>query len=377
MTRISIHKSSPKLPSHSMPIARPGVLKISPYVGGDRGAESGKKLIRLASNENNYGPSPKAIAAYQSRASLLHRYPDGSSADLRAAIAEIYNFEVDRLICGNGSDELLHLAALAYAGPGDEILYSQHGFLVYPIAAHLAGAMPVTAPEINLTSSVDHLLAAVTPKTKIVFLANPNNPTGSYLPKSEVIRLHRGLPPQVLLVLDAAYAEFVTEGDYESGAELARAAENIMLTHTFSKIYGLAGLRLGFAYAAPAIIDALNRIRGPFNINEAASAAGIAAVHDQAYVTEIRQKITATRAGFAAQLRQLGLTPRPSVANFILIDFGTEHRAQAANAWLKQNGILTRLVTSYGLPHYVRMTLGTDAEMHEVSQSLSEFIARG
>ena len=196
----------------------------------------------------------------------------------------------------------MHLAALAYAGPGDEILYSQHGFLVYPIAAHLAGATPVTAAEINLTSSVDHLLAAVTPKTKIVFLANPNNPTGSYLPQSEVIRLHRGLPPQVLLVLDAAYAEFVTEADYESGASLARAAENVMVTHTFSKIYGLAGLRLGFAYAAPAIIDALNRIRGPFNINEAASAAGIAAARDQAYIAEIRRKIAATRAGFCCTI---------------------------------------------------------------------------
>ncbi|MDI9350357.1 MAG: histidinol-phosphate transaminase [Candidatus Symbiobacter sp.] len=357
------------------PQPRPSVLKISPYIGGERGVE-GKKLIRLASNENTRGPSPRAVAAYQARAGELHRYPDGAANALRAAIGAVYHLEPERLICGNGSDELLHLLALAYASEGDEVLYSQHGFLVYPIAARLAGATPIIAREENLTASVDYILAALSPKTKIIYLANPNNPTGTYLPKTEIARLHRGLPPHVVLVLDAAYAEYVDQADYDSGLDLARTAENVVVTHTFSKIYGLAGLRLGFAYAAPAVIDALNRIRGPFNINDAASAAGIEAVQDQAYLAHIRQAVAATRAGFTAQLRQLGLVPRPAIANFLLVDFTSDSRAKAAFEHLKHQGILTRLVTSYGLPSHLRITLGTDEEMHEVSQCLADFVSR-
>ena len=360
--------------SPKRPIPRPGVLDIAPYIGGERGDGTVKRLIRLASNENNYGASPLARAAFAERANQIHRYPDGASHELRAAIAEIYRLEPERLICGNGSDELLHLIALAYAGAGDEVLYSQHGFLVYPIAAMAAGAKPVTAPEINLTASVDHILAAVTAKTKIIYLANPNNPTGTYLAKSEITRLHRALPPHILLVLDAAYAEYVSETDYDAGDSLARTAENVIVTHSFSKIYGLAGLRVGFAYAAPSVIDALNRIRGPFNVNDAASAAASAAVRDQDYISEIRDKISQTRAWFTAELRQLGLKPLPSVANFVLLEFASMEAAQTVFAWLKDRGILTRRVTSYGLPNYLRISLGTDEEMHEVTAALTAFL---
>ena len=265
-----------KSTSHLTP--RPGIMQISPYIGGRASLDSRQKVIRLASNESALGPSPRAITAYEAESKNLHRYPDGGAHDLRAALGKLHSLEAARIVCGTGSDEILQLLTKAYAGPGDEVLFSRHGFLVYELAARAAGATPVAAPEVDYHSDVDALLAKVNDKTRIVFLANPNNPTGSYLAKPEMHRLWSALPENILLVVDAAYAEFVSAEDYDAGAELVEAGKNVVMTRTFSKIYGLASLRLGWCYGSAEVIDVLNRVRGPFNNTGPALAAGLAAV---------------------------------------------------------------------------------------------------
>ena len=266
------------------PTPRPGVMEIEAYVPGKSAAPAGVKLYKLSSNETPLGASPKAIAAYRGLADQLEFYPDGSALKLREAIGARYGLDPARIVCGSGSDEILNLLTHAYIGPGDEGLYSQYGFLVYKLAITGAGGTPVVAPEKDFTADIDALLARVTPRTKLVFLANPNNPTGTYVPFDEVKRLHAGLPGNVVLVLDAAYAEYVRRNDYAAGIELVAESDNVVMARTFSKIYGLANLRLGWCYAPAPICDALNRIRGPFNINGAAIAAGIAALEDAAHV---------------------------------------------------------------------------------------------
>ncbi|HLY54991.1 MAG TPA: histidinol-phosphate transaminase, partial [Stellaceae bacterium] len=268
----------------SRPVPRPGILDIAPYVGGESRIAGVDKVIKLASNEGALGPSPRAVAALEAHAGRIHRYPDGSVAELRQALAGKWGIEADRIVCGNGSDELIGLLVRAYAGPGDEIVQSRHGFLMYGIAAKSVGAAVVMAPERDLTADVDAMLAAVGERTRLVFLANPNNPTGTYLPEAEVARLHRGLPEHVVLVLDSAYAEYVARPDYEPGVTLVRHAENVVMMRTFSKIYGLGGLRLGWGYFPPAIADVMNRLRGPFNVSSAAEAAGLAALEDTEFV---------------------------------------------------------------------------------------------
>ena len=265
------------------PMPQPGILDIEPYVPGKSGAK-GAKVYKLSSNESPLGASPKAVAAFSKESSRLELYPDGSAKSLREAIAARYGLKTETIVCGAGSDELLQLLAHAYLGPGDEAIYSQYGFLVYPIAIKANGATAIVAPERDFTAGVDAILARVSERTRIVFLANPNNPTGTYLPFSEVKRLHAGLPKRVLLVLDAAYAEYVRRNDYESGIELVSTFDNVVMTRTFSKIYGLAGLRLGWAYCPAHVADVLNRIRGPFNVSAPAMAAGAAAIADQAFV---------------------------------------------------------------------------------------------
>ena len=262
----------------SGPVPGPGILDIAPYVPGEAKAEGVARPIRLASNESALGPSPMAIAAYRALADEIHRYPDGGSVDLRAALGRYHGLDPERIVCGAGSDELIALLIRAYAGVGDEVLYSRHGFLMHPIGARSVGATPVAVPEQDLTADVDGFLARVTDKTRIVFIANPNNPTGTYLSAEQLARLHRGLPRHVVLAIDAAYAEFVNRNDYEPGIALVNRADNVVMLRTFSKIYALAGLRLGWAYCPPAIADVLNRIRGPFNVSLAAQAAGVAAV---------------------------------------------------------------------------------------------------
>ena len=304
------------------PIPRPGVLDIPRYVPGRSTADGGgKALHKLSSNEAWLGPSPTAVSGYGSVAADLALYPDGSANELRAAIAAVHGVDPDRIVCTAGSDEALRLIANIYLGPGDEAIYSEYGFLAYPIAIHGAGGTPVVAPEKDFTADVDAILARVTPKTKIVFLANPNNPTGTYIPFDEVKRLHKGLPPNVLFVIDAAYSEYVQRNDYESGIELVATSDNVVMTRTFSKIHGLAAVRLGWMYGPAHVVDAINRIRGPFNVNAPAIAAGIAAIEDAAHQERSREHNSKWLAWLTDEVGKLGLKVTPSVANFILIHF--------------------------------------------------------
>src|SRR5260221_5554372 len=270
------------------PQPRPGVLAIDPYVPGKSEAPGVARVFKLSSNETPLGPSPHAIAAYRAVADRLADYPDGAATALRAAIGRAFGLDPDRIVCGAGSDDLLNLLADAYLRDDDEAIHTTHGFLVYPIATLGSGAKPIVAAEKNYTADVDAMLAAVSARTRIVFLANPNNPTGTYVAFDEIKRLHRGLPPHVLLVLDAAYAEYARRNDYEAGIELVATSDNVVMCRTFSKIYGLAALRIGWLYGPAHVVDAINRIRGPFNVNSAAMAAGIAAIEDAAHVEAAR-----------------------------------------------------------------------------------------
>jgi histidinol-phosphate aminotransferase len=360
------------------PVPRPGVLDIAPYVPGRSKATGGSKVYKLSSNETPLGPSPAAIEAFQSVASKLEVYPDGSSADLRAAIADTYGINAARVICGNGSDDILALIAHVYLGAGDEAIYSKHGFNVYPILIQAAGATPVVAPEKDFTTYVDGILELVTDKTRIVFVANPNNPTGTYLPFSEIRRLHAGLPPRVLLVLDAAYSEYVRKNDYESGIELAGSASNVIMTRTFSKIFGLAGVRLGWGYGPAEVIDALNRIRSPFNVSLPAMAAGVAALKDRAHIEAAVAHNEEWLPRVTEGIRSLGLEVTPSVGNFVLIHFPDEkgRRASDADDYLVSQGIILRAMTSYHLPNALRMTIGS-AEANEATiAALRDFLHR-
>ncbi len=360
----------------STPTPRPGILDIDPYVAGDSDAPGATRIIKLSSNECSLGPSPSAVAAFREAGDYLNRYPNSAANDLRATIAAEYGLDAEKIVCGNGSDELLTLLAQSYAGPGDEVLFSEHGFLVYPIIARFVGAAPVTAPERGLKVDVDALLGKVTEKTKIVFVANPGNPTGSYLSAAEVARLHEGLPGNVLLVLDGAYAEYVTADDYSPGNDLVNANDNVVMTRTFSKIFGLSGLRLGWCYAPPAVVDVLNRVRGPFNVSGPAQAAALAALADTAHTEKIRTENETWRAWTSQQLSALGLEVVPSVTNFVTVRFPGDpaHNAEAANAFLTADGILPRKIGNYGLPDSLRITIGTEAEMRELVAALTRFM---
>ena len=358
-----------------LPTPRPGILDIDPYVGGEAKIPGVSRVIRLASNESALGPSPRALAAYRALADQIHRYPDGGSIELRQALARHHGLDPARIVCGSGSDELIGFLVRAYAGVGDEVLYSRHGFLMYPIAAKAVGATPVAAPEKDLTFDVDAVLARVTPRTKIVFIANPNNPTGSYIARDEMRRLHAGLPSSVLLVIDAAYAEFVGRNDYEAGIELVDAAENVVMARTFSKIYALGGLRLGWVYCSAAVADILNRVRNPFNVNAAAQAAGIAALEDVASIDRAREHNDIWRPWLERELAALGLTVNPSVANFVLVHFPPAPKdADAAFAFLQSRAILTRKMRAYGLAEWLRITIGTEEEMRAVVAAVADFL---
>ena len=370
-------ESATAMATASRPVPRPGVLDIEAYVPGKSAAPAGVKLHKLSSNETPLGPSPKAVAAYGALSGKLELYPDGSATKLREAIAGRYGLDASRILCGTGSDELLQLITKAYLGDGDEGVFTEHGFLVYRIAILAAGGKPVVVKEKNFTADVDAILAAVTAKTKIVFLANPNNPTGTYLPFDEVKRLQADLPSNVLLVLDAAYAEYVRRNDYASGLELVAESENVVMTRTFSKIYGLANLRLGWLYGPAHIVDALERIRGPFNVNGAAIEAGTAAIADEAHVAAAIEHNDKWLAWTTAELEKLGLTVTPSVGNFILIHFPqtADKSAKQADAFLTQRGLILRAVGAYGLPDCLRLTIGSEEANRLVVAALAEFLA--
>lgn len=360
------------------PKPRAGVMDIAAYVPGKSKGTHGKTLHKLSSNETPLGASPKAKAAIETVAHNLELYPDGAANELRDAIAETYGLHPDRIICGAGSDEILSFLAYAYLGAGDEAIYSEHGFLIYDIAIRAAGATPVVAPETDLKTDVDAILARVSDKTKMVFIANPNNPTGTYLPFEEVKRLHEGLPAHVLLVLDAAYGEYVRKNDYESGIELAATSDNVVMTRTFSKVYGLANLRIGWGFGPSHIIDALNRIRGPFNVSGMAIAAGIAAVQDREFLTRAVEHNDEWLPWVTAELEKLGLKVTPSVGNFVLVHFPDEDgkRAADADAYLLQHGCVLRQVANYGLPNALRMTVGSEEANRTVVEHLKTFLGQ-
>ncbi len=360
------------------PLHRPGILDITPYVGGRSTATGGRdqRVIKLSSNESPLGPSPEAVAAYHAAADHLHRYPDGGAGGLREALGRRHDLDPARIVCGNGSDDLIALLARAYAGPGDEVIYGEYGFLVYPIVAHSAGAQPVAAAEPDLRVDVDRVLACVTPRTRVVFLANPNNPTGSYLAAAELRRLREELPDYVLLVIDSAYAEYVGAADYEPGADLVADFDNVVMTRTFSKIYGLAALRLGWAYCPRAVADVLDRVRGPFNVTGPTLAAGEAALASTDHVAAARHHNDRWLPRLSAELADLGLTVLPSVANFVLVRFPPDagRDADAANAFLMERSIIPRTMGAYKLPDCLRISVGLDDEMATLVAALSEFM---
>jgi histidinol-phosphate aminotransferase len=358
------------------PTPRPGVLDIAPYVPGKSSAPGLARVIKLSSNESPLGPSPKAVAAYEAAAARLEDYPDGSVTELRTAIGQAFGLDPARIVCGAGSDDLLNLLAHAYLQDGDEVIYSAHGFLMYPIYALGHGAKPIAVPEKNYTADVDAILAAVTDRTRIVFIANPNNPTGTYLPFDEIKRLHQGLPSNVIFVLDAAYAEYVQRNDYEVGIELVATSENVVMCRTYSKIHGLAAVRLGWLYGPAHIVDALNRVRNPFNVNTPAMKAGIAAIEDAAHVEKSVAHNSKWLAWLTDEIGKLGFEITPSVANFVLIHFpdAKGKTAADADAFLTRRGLILRRVAGYGLPNALRMTVGTEEANRLVVDALKDFL---
>ncbi len=359
------------------PQPRPGVMDIDAYVPGKSAAPAGvAKVWKLSSNENPLGASPAAIEAAKAAAERMELYPDGTAMRLRQAIAETHGLNVANIMCFNGSDEALALLTRIYVGPGDEGIYTEHGFLAYKIYIQGVGATPVVAKESDETANVDAILAAVTPRTRIVFLANPNNPTGTYLPIDEVRRLHAALPGNVLLVIDAAYAEFVRRNDYEAGVELVSGARNVVMTRTFSKVHGLGGARIGWIFAPAAVVDALERVRDPFNVNAIAIEAGVAAMRDRGHVERSVAHNGQWLAWVTAELGRLGLRVTPSVGNFILIHFpdAAKHSAALADEYLSARGYILRRVTAYGFPNALRMTIGSEDANRGVVAALAEFL---
>ncbi len=353
---------------------KPAILQINRYKQGLSKAKGNKRIIKLSSNESPLGASPKAIDAYVQAATDMHRYPDGAATLLREAIGKVHNLNSERIICGAGSDEIIAMLCHAYAGDGDEVLYTEYGFLMYAIYTRIAGATPVTAREENLRVSVDNVLAAVTPRTKIVFIANPNNPTGSYISKDELLRLRQNLPENVLLVIDSAYAEYVSNKDYTAGETIVDMGKNTVMTRTFSKIYGLASLRIGWGYCPESVMDVLSRVRGPFNVSTPAILAARAAVLDTKFTRQAKEHNDKWLPWLTKKMEESGLKVYPSVGNFILVEFGEGAKnADAANDFLMEQGIIARNVASYGLPSCLRFTIGTEEENEALAEAIEEF----
>ena len=358
------------------PTPNPGIEAITPYVGGKGTTPDGGPVFKLSSNESASGPSPLALEAYAQASANLSLYPDGAAWDLRRAIADRYGLAMERIVCGAGSDEILSLLGHAYLKPGDEALISAHGFLMYRLITLACGADPVSVPEVDYRCDVDGFLRAVTPRTKVVFLANPNNPTGTYVPIEEVRRLRAGLPSNVLLVVDAAYAEYVTANDYEAGIELVSASENTVMTRTFSKIHGLAGLRVGWAFCPEEIASVLNRVRGPFNVGAPALAAAAASMRDTAHIEMARAHNDTWRPWIETEIATLGLTATPSIGNFVLVHFAEDagKTASRAEEFLRSRGIYVRDMVAYGLPDALRITVGCAQANTAALAALKEFV---
>jgi histidinol-phosphate aminotransferase len=358
------------------PVPQPGIARIAPYVPGRSDAPEGVKLVKLSANESPLGASPKAVEAYRAMAGRMHIYPEGSSRELRTALGEVHAIAPERIVCGFGSDDILHLLAQVYLGEGDEAVMSQYGFNVYPIITRGASAEIVMAPEKDFRADVDAILAAVTPRTRIVFLANPNNPTGTYLPAAEVERLHRGLRPDILLVVDSAYAEYVTATDYSVGIDLVDRAENVVMVRTFSKM-GIAGERVGWMYGPDHIVDAVNRIRGPFNVSLSGQAAAAAAARDTEFTARLRQHNARWRDWLTAALSGNAIRVPPSQGNFVLALFEDAATAKAAFAALRDKGLIVREMHGYGIPGGLRVSIGLEQDMRAVVEVLKAFGAPG
>ncbi len=350
---------------------QPGILDIALYQGGASKLDGVSNVLKLSSNENPLGPSDAAREAVVRASHDLHRYPSTDHASLRAAIAEVWSVDPARVVCGNGSGEILKLLAEGYAGPGDEIIYTEHGFSMYPIYASSVGATSVVVGENDRVVDVDAILGACTKNTKLVFLANPANPTGTMVGAGEVARLAEGLPPQALLVLDGAYAEFVD--GFDAGKSLVEARDNVFMSRTFSKIYGLGGMRIGWGYGPQAVIDVINRIRGPFNLSAAALAAAEAAVRDTDHTEKCRIENAKWRDWLSGALAEYGVPSDTSTANFILARFTDEAEATACDEHLKSEGIIVRKVAGYGLPNCLRITVGDEAACRRVAHAVGKF----
>ncbi len=362
----------------ALPTPHDYILAIKPYKAGKSSAGAHSNPIKLSSNESPFGPPQAALDAINNCLHVLRRYPEGSAHILREAIAEVYDLPMEQLICGNGSDELIQLLIAAYATRGDNIVYSEHGFLMYKIYAQSMGVDAIAAPEVDYTAHVDALLEAVNERTRLLFLANPNNPTGTYLPAKELKRLREALRDDIILVVDAAYAEYPDKPDYSNGQELVATTENTVMIRTFSKIYALPALRVGWGYMPPAVVDALNRIRSPFNVNMLAQHAAAAAVRDTAFVTKARQWNNACLTELPARFEATGIRVYSSVGNFLMLGFPDEagRTAEDANRVLTEHGIILREIAAYGLPHCLRMTIGTEEENQAVLDCLGNFMAR-
>lgn len=353
---------------------QPGIMEIALYEGGQSSLDGISDVVKLSSNENPYGAGEAAKEAFRKSGLNLHRYPNTDHAGLRAAIAEVHGLKSDQIICGVGSDEVLQFIAQSFAGPGDEIIYTEHGFSMYPILAHACGATPVKVAERERVVDVDAILKACTKKTKIVFIANPANPTGTMVGGNEMARLADGLPEGCLLVHDGAYTEYV-EG-YDGGASLVENRDNVIMTRTFSKIYGLGGLRVGWGYGPKALIDVLNRVRQPFNLSDMQMQVAEAAVRDTEFVVRCRQENARMRAWLAEALAELGIPSDTSCTNFILARFASPGEAEACDAHLKSNGIIVRKVAGYGLPNCLRITVGDESGCRRVAHAVKSFKER-
>ncbi len=350
---------------------QPGILDIAPYQGGKATLCGVDDVIKLSSNENPLGPSERAVEAVRRAASGLHRYPSTDHLALREAIGKAHGLDPARVICGAGSDEIIGFLCQAYAGPGDEVIHTEHGFAMYRICAMAAGATPVEVPERDRVCDVDAILGACTLRTRLVFVANPNNPTGTMIGEGEVARLAAGLPARVLLVLDGAYAEYV-EG-FDAGAALIEARDNVVMTRTFSKLYGLGGLRVGWGFGPGAVVGVLNRVRGPFNLSGAALAAAQAAIGDTEYVAYCRAENARWRAWLAEALAAAGVPSDPSCANFILARFADRQEAERCDEYLQRKGLIVRRVTGYNLPDALRITVGDEIACRRVAGAVAEF----
>lgn len=359
------------------PQPKPWILDIAPYVPGRSTTDSGAKAIKLSSNENPFGTPAAARAAYAAAVDGLERYPDAGATRLRTAIGAHYGIEPERVIHGTGSDEVLHLAAGAFAGAGDEVIYVRYGFSVYDIAARRVGATPVVAPDRDYATDVDAILACVTPQTRVVFLANPNNPTGTYTSAGEIARLHAALPRDVLLVIDQAYTEYLDAADDDGGLELARTQPNVLVTRTFSKIFGLAAERVGWGYGPAAVIDAMHRIRAPFNFSTGAQDAAIAALGATQFLIDCQQHNAKWLAWFEGEMNALGnagVRAVPSKANFSLILFEGAVTAETVYHGLMERGYIVRWLPGQGLPHGLRITIGTENDVRAVADAIRTMV---